>query len=41
MNNGQCAHNCTNTQGSFFCTCLDGYILNDDGLNCTGKSYII
>ena len=26
--------NCTNTKGSFFCTCLNGYFGN--GVNCVG-----
>jgi len=36
-NNGGCAHNCSNSEGSFECTCLDGY--NDvygNGTKCTG-----
>ena len=28
---------CTNTIGSFVCTCLSGY--TGDGRTCTGKSY--
>ena len=27
--------NCTNTKGSFYCTCLNGY--SGDGVLCTGK----
>ena len=27
---------CTNTNGSYVCSCNDGYILNDDGLTCDG-----
>ena len=29
--------NCTNTNGSFYCTCLDGY--SGDGVMCTGREY--
>ena len=36
--NGACQHNCTNTVGSYYCTCVDpaGYTLSEDGHNCTG-----
>ena len=27
--------NCTNTKGSFYCTCLNGY--SGNGVNCVGK----
>ncbi|XP_066264138.1 uncharacterized protein [Branchiostoma lanceolatum] len=33
-NNGGCAQNCTNTVGSFVCSCRDGFVLNSDGLSC-------
>lgn len=33
-----CAHNCTNTDGSFECWCRGGYELADDGRNCTSKN---
>ncbi|XP_065917828.1 uncharacterized protein [Dysidea avara] len=35
--NGGCQHNCTNTIGSYYCTCANptGYTLNEDGHNCT------
>ena len=29
------AANCTNTKGSFYCTCLDGY--SGNGVVCVGK----
>ena len=34
-----CGHNCTNTNGSYFCTCLDGYELDADNQTCTGNDY--
>lgn len=30
--------NCTNTKGSFYCTCLNGY--SGNGVTCTGKKYV-
>ena len=36
MNNGGCDQMCTNTNGSYVCSCDDGYTLNDDGLTCDG-----
>ena len=35
--NGGCEHNCTNTIGSFFCSCYAGYQLDENGLNCSGE----
>ena len=35
-NDGGCAHTCTNTEGSFVCSCNEGFTLNADGLGCTG-----
>ena len=35
--NGACDHNCTNTVGSFNCSCNSGYELDDNGRNCNGK----
>ena len=32
-----CQHVCTNTDGSFTCSCNDGYILNSDGQTCNGE----
>ena len=34
-----CDHNCTNTDGSYYCTCLDGYVLESDNHTCTGDEY--
>ena len=35
-----CAHNCSNTVGSFVCSCRDGYQLDNDQMNCTGTIII-
>ena len=35
--NGGCQQSCTNTFGSFRCSCEQGYRLLDDGLQCEGK----
>ena len=35
-NNGGCDHSCINEVGSFHCECNDGYVLDDDGLGCSG-----
>lgn len=34
---GLCAQMCTNTDGSFACSCGTGYILAADNLDCAGK----
>ena len=34
--NGACDHTCTNTEGSYTCSCNFGYQLENDGHNCTG-----
>ena len=36
-NNGGCDHYCTNTIGSFFCSCYPGYTLDGDGRTCQGE----
>ena len=36
----QCAQNCSNTVGSYTCSCQTGYTLNADGQHCDG-TYII
>ena len=35
-----CNHTCTNTAGSFQCSCNDGYELDDDGRTCNGVLYM-
>ena len=39
-NNGGCAHNCANTQGSFMCSCRSGFQLASDGFSCNGKALL-
>ena len=37
VNNGGCAHTCTNVDGAFECSCDAGFLLSDfDGLACEG-----
>lgn len=36
-NNGGCSDNCTNTFGSFFCTCPEGFKLKLDDRTCEGN----
>ena len=35
VNNCHDDANCTNTKGSFYCTCLNGY--SGNGVSCVGK----
>ena len=35
--NSPCESNCTNTVGSFTCSCPAMYIVASDGLTCIGK----
>ena len=39
--NGDCEHNCANTDGSFICSCHTGYQLDENGLNCNGENTFI
>ena len=39
LDNGGCDQDCTNTLGSFFCNCSEGYLLNENGLTCDGVQY--
>ena len=36
VNNGGCEHTCSNTEGSYDCSCPDNYFLSSNGHNCTG-----
>ena len=33
-----CEYNCTNTVGSYACSCDIGFQLNEDGLHCDGQA---
>ena len=35
--NGDCDHLCENTDGSYTCSCRDGYSLGNDDHSCIGK----
>ena len=35
--NGGCQHNCTNTIGSYYCSCAAGYSLDGNGHSCSSK----
>ena len=35
--NGGCNQTCSNTPGSYSCSCNSGYVLNIDEHNCTGQ----
>ena len=32
-----CSQLCNNTVGGYFCSCMNGYSLLEDGHNCVGK----
>ena len=34
---GYCTQLCNNSEGSFTCSCQDGYALEDDNRTCVGK----
>lgn len=38
INNGGCEQLCYNQVASFECGCFDGYILQSNGINCSGKT---
>ena len=36
-----CNHNCTNTMGSYMCSCDEGYDLDSNGLTCVGERRVL
>ena len=36
-NNGGCSQKCSNTDGSYYCSCSEGYRLKSDAFSCEGK----
>ena len=41
FNNGQCGHHCTNTDGSYYCTCNAGYRLTTNKHSCVGMYVLL
>lgn len=39
-NNGSCSHTCTNTPGSYYCTCPTGYVLQLNNHDCLKSKYV-
>ena len=37
VNNGGCEHQCVNTEGSYYCTCNEGFQLIDNKHSCEGN----
>ena len=35
--NGECEHVCINTDGSFYCDCRDGHMLESNNSTCEGN----
>ncbi len=40
VNDGGCEQNCHNSEGSFSCSCNDGYTIAANGFDCTGMKII-
>ena len=36
-----CQHSCNNLNGSFFCSCNAGYVLNKDNKTCSGVTFLL
>ena len=36
-NNGDCSHDCENTEGGYYCVCHQGYDLEQDEKTCASK----
>ena len=41
VNNGDCEQLCNNSIGSYWCSCLTGYTLDTNNMNCSGTQIII
>ena len=39
--NGGCNHTCHNTDGSYYCTCSEGFFLHDDLTGCSGYLFCL
>ena len=37
----RCSQNCSNTDGSYECSCMDGYQLNSNGYSCNGMITVV
>ncbi len=37
INNAGCQQNCHNTDGGYYCSCNQGYVISDDHYSCNGK----
>ena len=35
--NGECEHECINTEGSFYCDCRGGHMLESNNRTCEGN----
>lgn len=35
---GTCSQTCTNTEGSYICSCVEGYLLQPDNRSCKAKN---
>lgn len=40
MLDAPCNQICSNTEGSYVCTCNNGYSLDSDGYTCSGKLFV-
>ena len=41
VNNGDCEQLCNNSIGSYWCSCVAGYTLDTNNMNCSGTQIII
>ena len=37
LSEDSCEQECVNTIGSYFCTCINGFVLAEDGHSCSGR----